>query len=261
MILLFAGTHEGREAACSLKDSGKEFIASVATKQGAQLLKKSLGDINNNMSILCGPLDREQIESIVDIHNVATIIDATHPFAINISKNLIDVAVEREVQLIRIERPRLKLTESHLIEPVADVTSAAELACNLGETLFLTIGSKAAYEFAEIALKAGKKIVTRVMPSGESINKCLDAGFKRENIITGLGPFTKEHNISDFKKYKVDVVISKDSGAEGGLQEKVDAAAELGKKIVLIERPPNPYNNQNKKNINIVSLFKPSVIC
>lgn len=250
MIFLFAGTSEGRQAAKLLQNEDKEFLCFVATEQGVELLQKegvSRGKIH------CGPLDMAQIRQLIAKERPGTIIDATHPYAVNISKALINICKELQLALVRIERTELKRVDNKLVYSVPDVASAASLACKLGQTIFLTIGSKAAGVFAEIALARGNRIVTRVMPSDGSISKCLDAGFSRKNILTGYGPFSLEENIKDFQDHQVDVIVTKDSGAEGGVQEKIDAALKLGIKIILIERPPNPYNNLSSYNITIVS--------
>lgn len=249
MLFLFAGTSEGRRAAKLLHREGRQFLCFVTTGQGAELLRKE-GIPEEN--IRRGPLDELQIIELIDQQRPDTLIDATHPYAINISKSLITIAHERRLALVRIERPLQKYPDSDLIHKVPGITSAACLASELGQTIFLTIGSKAAGEFAKIALAAGKRIVTRVMPSEESIRKCLDAGFNSENILTGYGPFSTQDNIKDFQDHHVDVVVTKDSGSSGGVREKIDAAFQLGIKIVLIERPTDPYRNALSPNITII---------
>lgn len=250
MIFLFAGTSEGRQTAKLLQDEDKDFLVFVTTGQGAELLQK---EGISSEKIHFGPLDAGQIEQLIDRRKPVTLIDATHPYAVNISKILIELSRIKNLNLIRIERPELYRVNNELITVVPDVRSAALIASNLGQTIFLTIGSKAAGEFAKTALPGKRKIVTRVMPSEESVRKCVEAGFASEDIITGYGPFSLEDNKRDFHSHRVDVIVTKDSGAEGGLQEKIDAALQLDIKVVLIQRPPSPYSNASSKNITIIS--------
>lgn len=250
MIFLFAGTLEGKQAAKLLQNNGKDFLVFVTTSQGAALLLKE--GISRN-KIHCGPLDKMQIKKLIEQKESALLIDATHPYAVNISRTLISVSQELGLPLIRIERAELKRMNSKLIHSVPDVRSSAIKACELGQTIFLTIGSKSVGEFVEIALAKGKRIVTRVMPSRESIKKCLDVGFLKGNILIGYGPFSLDDNIRDFRDYHVDVIVTKDSGVEGGVQEKIDVAIELGIKVVLIQRPRNPYSNFSTQNVVIIN--------
>lgn len=250
MIFVFAGTSEGRQAAKLLQDNDKDIIAFVTTRQGVELLQK---EGISGEKIHCGRLDLSRIKELIEGRKPDMLVDATHPFAVNISKSLIRISEEQQLALVRIERPRLKQANDPMVYGVPDVASAADLASELGQNIFLTIGSKAAGEFAKIAMPRNKRVITRVMPSDESVNKCLDAGFDADNILTGYGPFSLEDNIKDFQDYHIDVIVTKDSGVEGGVQEKIDAALQLSIKVVLIERPPDPYKNISSPNITTIS--------
>ncbi len=44
-----------------------------------------------------------------------------------------------------------------------------------------------------------------------------------------------------FKQYKIDIVITKDSGSVGGVPEKIQAAKEMGIDVVIIKRQEIDY--------------------
>jgi precorrin-6x reductase len=75
------------------------------------------------------------------------------------------------------------------------------------------------------------------LPGDKSVAKCLSAGFESEQIITGVGPFSVEENERLWDSLGVNVVVTKESGREGGFPEKVEAAKRLGIALVVVERP------------------------
>jgi len=52
-----------------------------------------------------------------------------------------------------------------------------------------------------------------------------------------LGPFTREQNVSQWRHWGVQSVITKDSGEAGGAHDKLAAAQELGIPLIVLRRP------------------------
>ena len=82
----------------------------------------------------------------------------------------------------------------------------------------------------------------RVYSSPENALICRDHGFT--DIISGNGPFSEYENTRDFEG--CDILVTKDSGKEGGFSEKISAAHKLGMKIIIIKRPPEEGYYINK---------------
>jgi precorrin-3B C17-methyltransferase len=55
------------------------------------------------------------------------------------------------------------------------------------------------------------------------------------------GPFSTELNVALWSNWKVDCVVTKESGDAGGFQSKVDAARKLGIPLIVVERPKMSY--------------------
>lgn len=248
MILLFAGTSEGREAAKILKNNNHEFIVSVATESGA----KALNSIK--VKTICSKLDCHQIKETIEKQKIKTIIDATHPFAVNVKKNIIDACRGIEVGILKIEREHFKLPESHLVKTVANVEEAAKLSLKLGKTILLTIGVKELEKFVKTTKNSDANLIVRVLPSKESVKKCLDLGFLKKNILTGTGPFDADENAKTIENHKINVIVTKDTGSPGGLPEKIEAALKNNVYAIVINRLPDPYKNCNLKNFKSVDL-------
>ena len=69
-----------------------------------------------------------------------------------------------------------------------------------------------------------------------SLKSALELGYKPANIICMQGPFAKDLNIAMLKKYGSRFMVTKDSGKAGGFDEKVEAAAEAGAKLIVVGR-------------------------
>ena len=69
-----------------------------------------------------------------------------------------------------------------------------------------------------------------------SLQTAVQLGYKPANIVCMQGPFSKELNIAMMKKFHSKFMVTKDSGAAGGFEEKVEAAEAAGAKLIVIGR-------------------------
>ena len=104
---------------------------------------------------------------------------------------------------------------------------------------FISTGSKNAEKYAEVK-NAEKRLTIRILPSEESISKCKKAGFQGKNLICMQGPFSREMNEAMFKESEASILVTKASGRSGGFTEKVQAALDLGMKIIAL-MPPEDF--------------------
>ena len=70
-----------------------------------------------------------------------------------------------------------------------------------------------------------------------SIEACEKAGLEHKNIIGMFGPFSTEMNEVLIKEFNIKYLVTKNSGSKGGFMEKIEAAANTGIKVILIDRP------------------------
>jgi precorrin-6A/cobalt-precorrin-6A reductase len=238
MILLMAGSSEAREVLPMLLEEGADVIVTTATDYPYDI---DSGAAAGKFEVRRGRLNVEGMVELIGDQGIDCLVDATHPFAEEASATAVKACGETDIPYVRYQRRELPLPQSHLIHPVDDADSAARAACRLGETIFLTTGSKELEVFSRLAGEEGRELLARVLPSTESIEKCLQACIKPDNIIAMKGPFSRRLNTALWAERNVDVVITKESGSAGGLKEKVDAALELGIHLVVIKRPALDY--------------------
>ena len=246
MILVMSGTEEGREIVERLNDKGEDVVTTVATEYGREIYKKiGLGHL-----CIQGRLDTNELSELIRSKNIDTLIDATHPYATQASLNAIKASEESGIKYIRFQRSS-SVTEGGgigdadigiqgFVHLVADMDEAVSW-CSRSDRkrILLTTGFSAAEKF--VKLKDEKEIFIRILPMPEHIEQCVNMGIKPSNIIALQGPFSLELNTAIYNQYKIDIVVTKDSGKTGGVPEKIQSAGEAGIDIVIIKRDEIDY--------------------
>ncbi|HZD58968.1 MAG TPA: precorrin-6A reductase [Anaerolineae bacterium] len=238
MILILGGTTEARLLLEKLVEERISAIVSTAYAFAEKFIGK-----HHLIQHIAGKLNEEDLETLIREKNIDTVVDATHPFAQEISKSALQACKRLDVRYMRLERAGSGIDHYEKAYYVDSFEESAVLACSLGEALFVATGSNNAHIFAREAKRSGRKAYIRVLPDENSINKCFKAGFTNDEIIKGTGPFSYEDNYYLWKRLDVDVVVTKDSGPIGGFAEKVNAARDLEIRLVVINRPVEKGDN------------------
>ena len=236
MILLLGGTGETAAIATELAESGFDVLASTATDN-----ELYVGD-HPRITRRIGRLDVNGITAIVSEKGISAIVDATHPFAEAASAAAKKAADSVEVPYIAFVRPRIDY-DYERIEYAKDHFEAAEKAFAHDKPVLLMTGSRNLAQYVAVAQNKNIELYARVLPHAESIAACRDAGLDEKNVIEGRGPFSTDANVELIKKYGIGVIVTKDSGKEGGVIEKVEAARITGINVVMVERPQAPTKN------------------
>ncbi|MCE5286761.1 MAG: precorrin-6A reductase [Pelosinus sp.] len=235
MILVLAGTQDGRELAAYLTRHGFWVTVSVVSQYGKQLAE------GENLTVEVGALDQEGLYQRIHAENITLVVDATHPYAVNVLRNAISASNKAGIHYLRYERVAVPLPDYAKLYSVTGFTEAADTAAKLGQTVFLTTGSRQLKTFTSAPSLFNHRLVTRVLPDVVVIAQCLNLGLTPKDIIAMQGPFSHELNAALFKAYQADVIISKNSGTIGGSDTKITAAMELELPIVVIDRPEIKY--------------------
>ena len=119
----------------------------------------------------------------------------------------------------------------HVSEPEA---AALALQATEGPVL-LTTGSHALLPYARAVDPA--RLFARVLPTKEALDLCAAAGIPASHIIAMQGPFTRAFNAALYDQLDIRVMVTKDSGQTGGVEEKVIPALEREIHVIMIDRP------------------------
>ena len=227
VIWLIGGTSEGRRLIKELAKLPVELYVSVATDYGASLIEPQPG-----MTVTAERMDLAAMRAFIREHRPACVIDATHPYATVVTATVQEACSTEQVEYLRLVRPS---GEGGDYITVHDFAEAVELLNHLDGGIFLTTGSKNLPDFTAVHDYA-ERIVLRILPLESSLQIALKLGYKPAHIICMQGPFSKELNVAMLKKYGSKFMVTKDSGAVGGFDEKVEAAAAAGAKLIVIGR-------------------------
>lgn len=226
-IVLFGGTTEGRILTEFLSQNNIPSIVCVATEYGEKVL-----EYEEPVIVRSGKLKPDPMRKLFQEEETKLVLDATHPYALNISRNIKKVCKEENIEYVRVLREALE------IEDAVKCFSMEELISYLNGTdglIFSSMGAKEAESLTAIR-NYEERVYLRMLPSPEGMKTCRDLGYPMKNICGMQGPFSKEFNIAQFKEVGADILVTKESGNAGGFLEKTDAARECGMEIVVLAR-------------------------
>ncbi len=232
-ILVFSGTSDGRHIIEGLLLSGCHVTASVATKEGALCMEHS-----PCLRVLVGRLGEEEIATLLVKEGYDCVLDASHPYAQALSRNIMRAAAETKTEYIRYERPKEYYPGN--IHYVEDYKEAVDEMDNRSGNVLITTGTNYAEEFKRVS-GWQQRVFVRVLEREESLQKCLALGWDRTHIISKNGPFSTEENCRDIAYAKAKMLLTKDSGRAGGVQEKANACLRCDIPLLIIKRPHLEY--------------------
>jgi precorrin-6A/cobalt-precorrin-6A reductase len=219
-VLLLGGTSEGAVLAEQLAArEGLHVISSLAGRVKA--LKLPVGAVRNGgfggVSGLMTYLQEEGIDLVVD---------ATHPFAIQMSRHAEMACAALGLPLLAYARPPWTRVDGDQWDEVPDFKTAAELVHRRKGRVFLAIGRQEIAAFRECS-EAHFVIRSIDMP---------DILPPHATVILDRGPFQLEADLEMLRAHGIDYVVCKNSGGSA-TYSKIEAARRLGLRVIMIQRP------------------------
>ncbi len=223
-VLVFSGTSEGHALCRFLSARRAQAEAYVATEYGEAVMEPLPG-----ITVHTGRLSPQALSQV--IAPGALVVDATHPYAQEISKNLREAC--RNAEYLRLLRPR---TGEEGAVRVPSAEAAAGWLDRHPVRALLTTGSKELRAFTAVR-GYQERLFPRVLPSVEAVGACTALGFPAAHVIAMQGPFSMELNTALLRQIGAQVLVTKDTGAAGGFAEKCEAARAAGAELLVISRP------------------------
>ena len=225
MLLLYGGTTEGRMAARVLDESGTSYWYST---------RGDLQDINLAHGIhITGAMDVPQMAGFCREHDVRLVIDAAHPFAVNLHRNIILLARQVGLPVIRYDR----------IYPPRDQDLV--WCCDYDDA----IRKLSEHHITRLLALTGVNTIARLRPYWQqhecwfrilnrdiSQQAALKAGFPADHVVY----YGQDDTATLIERLRPQAIITKESGTSGGFIEKVDAARQAGVPVYVVERPEYP---------------------
>jgi cobalt-precorrin-5B (C1)-methyltransferase len=237
MILVFGGTTEGRRAVEVLEEAGKPYFYS--TRSDGQEI-----ELVNGIH-LTGGMEVPEMIACCKEHDIRLIIDAAHPFAEDLHRNLLFLAKHINAAIIRYDRiysdhdddltwckdynDALQKLEDYHIERLLALTGVN------------TIGRLRPFweKHEESWFRILNRRVSRYIASANH--------FPEERLVY----YETDDTSSLIHDLRPQAILTKESGYSGGFTEKIDAAKKAGIKVFVIERPAYPPHTPNPQHVHI----------
>jgi precorrin-6A/cobalt-precorrin-6A reductase len=231
MILLLGGTSDTAPIAMRIAQSGYRVLVSKATE-----IPLETGN-HPNIEVRSGSLDLRRLSELIDQCGIRAIVDATHPYAVTIRRLASRAAQDKGIAHLSFVRPPSVSSATPGVQFAADHSAAALLAFGYGRPVLLTTGTRNLTPYVEQSRRSRFPLIVRVLDRPESQIACRQAGIPPEQVIAARGPFSVEENRRHMREFRIGVLVTKDSGTAGGVEEKLQAAQAEGCRVIVVARP------------------------
>ena len=221
-ILVLGGTGEARALAAALGGGGVDVISSLA----GRVRQPRLPDGPVRVGGFGGA---DGLAAFLRAEGITGVIDATHPFAGEITAHAAQAATVAAVPLLVLRRPEWEADPDWLQVPDIRAAAAAVRAWP-GESVFLTTGRRDLDVFA--ADDRHRFLVRTVDPPDGPVPP-------RMTLVLDRGPYTVEVESELMRAHGVGLLVTKNSGGPM-TAAKLQAARDLGVRVLMVARPPLP---------------------
>lgn len=249
-IWLIGGTTESVKIAGAIAKRGWSCTISVTTQRAIALYSQT-----PHFKITLKAIESDLIEDFLTREQIVAIVDATHPYAVNISKGAIAAASRLKIPYLRFERDRL---ETSIDDPPQQNIFQLDsfntlLAGNYlqGERVLLTVGCKILPRFK--AWQQRSTLFARILPNPKSLEMALDSGFSPDRLIALRPPISFELEKAIWQQWEISLVVTKANGQVGGEHIKRAVAAQLNVPSIIIARPQVIYPQQTSNLAEVLS--------
>lgn len=220
-VLILGGTSEAYDLAAAL--AGWDGIRVTSSLAGATTTPRLPAGVHRiggfgGIAGLCAWLEAQ---------SVALVVDASHPFAQQISRQALAAAASVGCRYLRLERQAWRATPGDRWHRVADLEAGLTKLRQLGAArVFAALGARAVPALAA----ASRHFVVRGIEPPELVPANV-------TWLRGRGPFALAAERRLLEAERIDALLCRDSGGSGA-RAKLDAARALELPVVLLERPP-----------------------
>ncbi len=230
-VLVLGGTVDGREVACALTEAGHMVVTSVAGRT-ATTRRCAPGTVSGGFG---GP---EGLARWLGDERIDAVVDATHPFASQMSHHAAGAGEATGVPLLRLDRPGwASHPGASAWTWVDDHPSAADAATALagpGGRVLLTVGRQPLRHYRALG-----HVLARVAEMPRDAAGEPPAQPPGWTILEDRGPYDLASERELLRREGIAVLVAKDSGG-AATAAKLDAAAEAGVPVVVVRRPAGP---------------------
>ncbi len=232
-LLILGGTGDAVSLAAQAANLGVVVISSLAGRTQQSRRVSNISNTSTEKIRVGGFGGVEGLVNYLHQENIDMVIDATHPFAQQISWNAAAAAEICGLPRLLWQRPAWEAVADDRWWPVPNHAAAAALLPSLAQRIFLTIGRQELGSYAHLSelwfLMRSIDPPPDPVPPGE--------------VLLAQGPFTWAAEQYLLRQHQIELIVSKNSGGSA-TYAKIAAARALGLPVVMVERPVMPASEQ-----------------
>lgn len=234
-IWLIGGTQESAQLAKAIALAKKPCTISVTTKSACTLYPQA-----PTLQVRVGRFTLPQIEEFLQQQQIIAILDASHPYAVEISTNAISLSQKLQIPYLRYERPVLEQKTQH--RSLDSFETLLDGNCLHKQRVLLTIGYRPLHLFQPWQERA--TLFARILPDAIALAAAKSSGFTPDRLICLRPPISANLELALWQHWNISLVITKASGTPGGEDIKRTVATQLGIPLIVIARPAVEYPQQ-----------------
>ena len=231
-IWIIGGTGDSATLTITVSTVTSNYLVTVATPEARQLYDAAC-------NVIVGTMNENSMAQFCHRYRISAIVDASHPFAVNVSQNAIAIAQKLNLPYLRYERAEVN---SGTFRDYLELDSFDTLLQGdylLNRRVLLTVGCQVLPQFQPWQNRA--ILFARVLPKLNSLQIALDSGFSSDRIIALRPPINEALERALWQQWRISLVVTKASGKSGGEELKRKVAKQLGISLIIIARPKIIY--------------------
>ncbi|MBW4664006.1 MAG: cobalt-precorrin-6A reductase [Chroococcus sp. CMT-3BRIN-NPC107] len=232
-LWLIGGTTESAAIAATIS-CNVSCLVSVTTASARGLYPQT-----PNIQVWVGRINSQELEDFLCQQKIMAVLDASHPYAVEISQSVISATQKLQIPYLRYERPVINDSSAINLDSFETLLFGDYLHSH---RVLLTVGYRVLPLFQSWQEKA--TLFARILPSINSLETALNSGFTSDRLICLRPPISVALERSLWQQWQISLVVSKASGTAGGEDVKRLVAQQLNIPLILINRPTVVYPQQ-----------------
>jgi precorrin-6A/cobalt-precorrin-6A reductase len=222
-VLVLGGTTEASRLARALAEIGADAVFSYAGRTAAPVAQPLPMRIGGFGGV-------EGLAAFLRAERIGAVIDATHPFAAQMSRHAIEACAATGVPLAALERECWQAGPGDRWTHVPDITGAVAALPEAPSRVFLAIGRQNLEAFAA---RPDHMYLLRLVDPPATLP------LPHAAVVIDRGPFDLAGDTALLRDHAITHVVAKNAGGAGA-EAKLGAARALGLPVIMIDRPETP---------------------
>jgi precorrin-6A/cobalt-precorrin-6A reductase len=249
-VWLIGGTSDSATIANILVESNIPSIITVTTATAQALYSAKA-------KIVVGCMNLTEMRCFCQHNQITVVVDASHPYATEVSHQAIAVTKQLNIAYLRYERTHY---QPAIKAGVIELDSWEHLLTGdylTAQRVLLTVGCQVLPKFQSWQSRA--TLFARVLPQIKSLKTAIASGFTSDRLIAIRPPISLTTETALWQQWNISLVVTKASGKAGGEEIKRQVAASLGIPLIVITRPQISYPRQTSEITNVLAFCQKAI--